>query len=310
MRIVCLTENTEGNRGCGTEHGLCFYIETGKHRVLMDTGASDLFLRNAEKLGVDLKSVDTVIVSHGHYDHGGGLPAFLEYNDKAAVYMQETAFGEYYSRKDEAKEPRYIGLDRTLAGNERIHLLNGDFRIDGELALFASIGSAFPNPSANRTLYRKAEDGLVMDDFAHEMCLAVFAEGKKILFSGCAHHGIQNILARWKELYHCDPDLVFSGFHMMKKGGYDEADITGMIDTAMALRESKTVFYTCHCTGELPYQAMKKILGNQLQYMHCGDELTLKQERKGTTYMKMHKVFAVATAVCFVITMITGYKKK
>ena len=310
MRIVCLSENTEGSRGCGIEHGLCFYIETKNHKLLFDTGASDLHIQNAERLGVDLQAVDTVILSHGHYDHGGGLLSFLELNDKAEVYMQKSAFGEYFSQKDETKEPRYIGLDPALKENTRIHLLEGDERLDGELAVFASIGNQYPIPSASRTLLQKTEEGYIPDDFVHEQCLCVFAEGKRILFSGCAHHGIRNILARYEALYHCQPDLVFSGFHMMKKGGYSEEDITGMIETALALSKMKTQFYTCHCTGELPYQAMKKIMDNQLQYIHCGDEIIVRNERKGTSYMKLHKIFSIATAVCFVITMITGYKKK
>ena len=78
MRIINLTENTLGRAGCLAEHGLCFYIETDNHRVLMDTGQTDLFRQNAEKLGVDLTAVDTVVLSHGHYDHGGGIPAFAE----------------------------------------------------------------------------------------------------------------------------------------------------------------------------------------------------------------------------------------
>ena len=78
MKIVNLIENTEGCSGCASEHGLSFYIETVKHKLLVDTGATDTFIRNAEILGVDLAAVDTVILSHGHYDHGGGLPAFVK----------------------------------------------------------------------------------------------------------------------------------------------------------------------------------------------------------------------------------------
>ena len=66
MRIINLVENTEGSAGCGVEHGLCFYIETEKHKLLMDTGQTDLLIGNAERLGIDLTLVDTVVLSHGH----------------------------------------------------------------------------------------------------------------------------------------------------------------------------------------------------------------------------------------------------
>ena len=75
MRIINLMENTKGAEGCVWEHGLSFYIETKKHKLLADTGASEAFLKNAVVLGIDLRRVDTVILSHGHYDHGGGLAA-------------------------------------------------------------------------------------------------------------------------------------------------------------------------------------------------------------------------------------------
>ena len=97
MRIINLVENTEGTSGCGVEHGLCFYIETEKHKLLMDTGQTGLLLENAEKLGIDLTQVDTVVLSHGHYDHGGGILPFAKINPTAKIYVPEAAFGEYYS---------------------------------------------------------------------------------------------------------------------------------------------------------------------------------------------------------------------
>ena len=75
----------------------------------MDTGQSDLFIKNAEKLGVDLTKVDTVVLSHGHYDHGGGILPFAEINPDAKIYVQASAFGEYYSI-DSKGQPHYIGL--------------------------------------------------------------------------------------------------------------------------------------------------------------------------------------------------------
>ena len=72
MIIKVLSENTAASDEFGCEHGLSLYVETGKHRLLFDTGASDLFAKNAARLGVELSAVDTAVLSHGHYDHGGG----------------------------------------------------------------------------------------------------------------------------------------------------------------------------------------------------------------------------------------------
>ena len=273
MKTVCLVENTEGSRGCGIEHGLSFYIETGTHRILMDAGADDLILKNAEILGADLKAVDTVILSHGHYDHGGGLPYFLSLNHTAKLYVQRSAFGPYYSMH--VSGPKYIGLPEVLQENEQTVLLNGSCEIDSSISLFADIPSDFPIPSANQRLKKKEGEEFIPDSFDHEQFPVIHEHGHHYLFSGCAHHGILNILTCFQKHYGCDPDAVFSGFHMMKKSGYSDADIHMITDTAEQLRKTKTIFYTGHCTGTEPYQIMKSILGDQLHYMHCGDEITL-----------------------------------
>ena len=78
-------EDTCGNDTCEFEHGLSIYVETRTHRLLVDTGASNKILTNAEKLGIDLSKVDTVILSHGHYDHSGGILPFYKINPKAKI---------------------------------------------------------------------------------------------------------------------------------------------------------------------------------------------------------------------------------
>ena len=90
MKIVNLIENTEGHSGCVAAHGLSFYVETEKHKLLLDLGPSEETIKNAERSGIDLPAVDTVILSHGHYDHSGGIIPFTKINDKALIYMQDT----------------------------------------------------------------------------------------------------------------------------------------------------------------------------------------------------------------------------
>lgn len=93
MKIINLVENTKKGE-CLNEHGLSFYVETKKHKLLIDTGASDMFIQNAECLGVDLTQIDTVILSHGHYDHSGGLLPFAKLNPSAKIYLKDTADGD------------------------------------------------------------------------------------------------------------------------------------------------------------------------------------------------------------------------
>ena len=91
MRIMNLVENELGESGCEAAHGLSFYVETDNHKLLFDSSPSELVIRNARKLGVDLTAIDTVILSHGHYDHSGGILPFVEINPRAKIYMQYNA---------------------------------------------------------------------------------------------------------------------------------------------------------------------------------------------------------------------------
>jgi 7,8-dihydropterin-6-yl-methyl-4-(beta-D-ribofuranosyl)aminobenzene 5'-phosphate synthase len=91
MKIITLVENTCGAENCIAEHGLSIYIETEKHKLLLDTGQTDAVVKNAEDLGIDLTAVDTVILSHGHYDHSGGILPFSELNHTAQIIMQKKA---------------------------------------------------------------------------------------------------------------------------------------------------------------------------------------------------------------------------
>jgi len=113
MRIRVLAENTTASEILCREHGLSLYVETRKHKFLFDTGASALFAENAAKMKIDLSEADFAVISHGHYDHGGGLKTFLNINDKAKVYLHQNAFQPCFDYKPNGSKA-YIGLDKTL----------------------------------------------------------------------------------------------------------------------------------------------------------------------------------------------------
>ncbi len=268
MRIVNLVENTPGVPGCGYEHGLSFYIETKKHKILADSGATDIFLHNAETLGIDLTAVDIMFLSHGHYDHGGGILAFSEVNRDARIYLKASAGEDYYHLKK--GEEKYIGIDKEILKLEQCVFVQGDLEIDDELFLYTDVSGARYPAAGNQKLKKRTAAGFVQDAFDHEQCLVITQDGKRILLSGCAHNGILNILDRYKEIYHSDPDMVISGFHLMKEGEYSPEDVLNIRDIAHELAGMDTVFYTGHCTGEEACGMMKEIMGEKLRVIHSG----------------------------------------
>ena len=208
MRIVCLIENSPGEPGCRLEHGLSVYLETERHRILADTGASDAFLHNAALAGVDLGAVDLLFLSHGHYDHAGGIPAFAAAYPGAEIYMQRTAGLDYYGLDPEGE--RYIGIDKSILELPRLHLLEGSMEVDEEVSILSGITGRRCWSKSNLRLMRRENGRMVQDSFDHEQALVVRQNGKYLLFSGCAHNGILNVLDRFRAVYGRDPDLVIS----------------------------------------------------------------------------------------------------
>lgn len=281
MKIINLIENTEDTIGCAFAHGLSFYIETAKHKVLVDLGPNEETLRNAAVLGIDLRAVDTVILSHGHYDHSGGIMPFASINRLAAIYMQSGAVGEYYADDGEAageKRFRYIGIDKEIANLPQVKFVKGDIVIDEELELFTIQSRTHHLPFTNRRLLVRQDGGFIRDDFTHEQFLVVKESDKKILISGCAHNGILSILDTYKEKYNGLPDAVISGFHLMVKREYTADELSEVRQIAKELNEYPIKYYTCHCTGITAYEEMKKILGNKFCYVHSGNEIVLLHE--------------------------------
>lgn len=267
MKIITLMEDTLGKTEAKAEHGLSFYIETNRHKILADTGASDLTWENARLLGVDVSNVDTVFISHGHYDHTGGLLDFGRKYPDAVIYMQKSALGAYYHGE------RYIGVDRQILELPQLCLIEGNCVIDQELELFSGITGRKYWPESNRELTEKAGEGKIQDQFLHEQCLVIRQEDGMVLISGCAHNGILNILDTFEQLYHTYPKRVISGFHMSKKTAYTEQDKKMIEDTAKQLYQYPTVFYTGHCTGQFAFDLMKEIMGNRLIQLHTGEEI-------------------------------------
>ena len=268
MKIITLVENTSEKEECFAEHGLSIYIETEKHKLLLDTGQTDAVVKNAETLGIDLAAVDTVILSHGHYDHSGGILPFSKLNRTAKIVMQRKAAEPHYNGE------RYLGIDTDILKLPNVRLIDSDIRLDDELFLFSGIKGRRCYPQGNKMLSCLKDGVKTEDDFAHEQCLVITQNGKHWLLSGCAHNGILNILDRYGELFGNEPDYVVSGFHMMKRDAeHTEEEKAVIIQTAHELSQMKTVFYSGHCTGIPAFELMKKFMGDKLIAMHSGEQI-------------------------------------
>lgn len=263
LKIITLMEDNLCGDNLIAEHGLSLYIETPKHKLLVDTGQSDKTWENAKAKGIDLSKVDTVILSHGHYDHSGGLMTFALMNPNAAIYLRENAGGEYYSY--EGGKEKYIGIDKNILHLPNIHLVCGNSKIDEELSLFTGVKKIRFAPKGNKRLHERKGDEYIQDTFSHEQYLVIkYDTDRYALISGCAHNGILNIMDAFRELYGVEPSLVISGFHMIQKS-YTDDDLQEIREVARELSCMDTVFYTGHCTGKVAYDTLKEIMGDKLK---------------------------------------------
>lgn len=272
MKITSITENTS-SKALPVEHGLSLYIEKeDSGKVLFDMGQSNLFARNAEALSLPVADISVAVVSHGHYDHGGGLKTFLQENTKAKVYIHQDAFLPHYSLRETGL--RYIGLDVSLQANERLVHCDRQTVIDDTMMLFADVQGSCCYPIGNKLLFGPSETA--NDDFRHEQNLLIEEGGRLVLFAGCAHRGIVNILRRAEELAGRTPTHVFAGMHLVKSGMSPAEEYSFIANLATELQKyENTKFYTMHCTGEQQYQSLKSLMGSQIAYLSCGDSVTI-----------------------------------
>lgn len=257
MKITALVENTSAV-GLPSEHGLSLFVETAGRRFLFDMGQSDLFARNADALGIDLGTVDFAVLSHGHYDHGGGLRTFLARNGHAPVYMSRYAFEPHYNGTE-----KYIGLDQDFKASDRVIFVDEERKIADGITVYACHDAPKVMDFGACGLNMIQGGKMLADDFRHEQYLLAEENGKRILFSGCSHRGILNIEGWFR------PDVLIGGFHFSKLPLDDT-----LAGYARALDAWPTAYYTGHCTGVEQYRFMKARM-KDLHYLSAGESIEI-----------------------------------
>ncbi len=257
MKISVLVENTSECDSFSCEHGISLYIETENVRILFDTGQSEAFAGNAVKAGIHLENTDFAVLSHGHYDHGGGLPRFLAINHKAPVFLHKDAFGQHYNKE------KYIGLDPAIRKSDRLVFTDGTFPVRENITLCTIDNSLLRYPIEPHGLSVKIQDKTFPEDFRHEQYLIIEENGKKILFSGCSHKGIINIISFFR------PDIMIGGLHF-KDIPIDKDGCIRLQQYAQCLASYPIQYYVGHCTGKAQYEYIQPFFHGNISYIRTG----------------------------------------
>ena len=263
FRITTLVENCVYGKGLCAEHGLSLHIQAGERKVLLDTGASDLFVRNARILGIDLTTIDYLVLSHGHNDHTGGLRYFMNANKKAEIICKKEIFQHKYKNEIEngIAHPENLDLSRFHPIEEISEIVPGLF-VCPQLKITDKKDTHFEN------FFTKVDNHIIADTFEDELAIAL-KNGKNLsILSSCSHRGITNIIQSVQEAFPKSTlKLVLGGFHIHT--AVDEK--FEIISTFLGINLPKRLG-VCHCTGVDKYALFQQQFKDRVFYNFTGHE--------------------------------------
>ena len=277
MRITTLIENKASTSDSGliSEWGLSLHIAYNGHSILFDSGASGSFADNAKRLSVNVDTVEVMVLSHHHFDHGDGLRRFIELNSTAHVYLAKAPDGDCYIKILRFFK-KYIGLDKAIISEypDRFVTVNKTIEILPDVFVFPHILSSHPKPIGNKQIYLKNGGKLIPDNFAHEIVMAIKDNGKLVIFTGCSHNGILNMVDTVAKEFEGVPiKAVIGGFHLVASppfnfmaGSKHEVEDLGK----SVLNYPIGMTYTGHCTGTKAFEVLKSVMGNQIKNIQTG----------------------------------------
>ena len=247
IRITVLVENSVHRQGLVAEHGLSFHVQCGERSLLFDTGQTDLAVINAETLRIPLERVEAIVLSHGHYDHTGGVPAVLNVAPNALIYLHPGAFAKKFSRS--SGQSRQIGMSDCVAQAIR-HRAGGFIETPGRTEIMEGIFATGEIPRA--TTYEDTGGAFYLDatgtrpdPLADDQALVIDLGRSVVLLLGCAHSGVVNTLDYVRHLTggkHVS--ALIGGMHLGSAG--DER----IQQTIAYLRDAQLeMLAPAHCTG-------------------------------------------------------------
>ncbi len=276
LKVHILTENTVRKPGMYAEHGLSLWIEKDDRRILFDTGQSSVFIHNAKIMRIDLTKVDFIILSHGHYDHSGGLAQLSLKGNNFSVYGHPDLFQKKFARISSIHgTTREIGVPWKPSDldwlNGKIIYNRKPYRIDNEIMISGEILCLNDFEKVSNKFLVQKENGIIQDKMLDEQVLIIEENDGIAVFLGCSHPGVVNCLGYVQRLFpYKKIILLVAGMHL---------------ETVSSIRLQKTIEHIIrmdiekvvplHCTGFKATYEMKRILGDRCLICSVGDTIEI-----------------------------------
>lgn len=269
IRVTVLVDNRAAE-GLLLEHGLSMWIEAGGLRILFDTGQGGALAGNARKLEIPLEKTDLLVLSHGHFDHAGGVAELLELAPRARVVLHPRALSERYSRHP-GKPARAIGMPPPA--RQALERLPADRVVRADRPLEIAPGLGVTGPVPRETDYEDSggpffldAEGREADPFPDDQALWLRSARGLVVCAGCSHAGLVNTL-RHARRAGGEPALsaVLGGFHLL------QADARRLGRTLDALETlSPGILAPGHCTGDAATRALRDRFGDRVSPLEAG----------------------------------------
>jgi 7,8-dihydropterin-6-yl-methyl-4-(beta-D-ribofuranosyl)aminobenzene 5'-phosphate synthase len=274
ITITTLVDNT-ASENLASEHGLSFWIEYNNKHILFDTGQSDIILKNSELLGINLAETDAIVISHGHYDHTGGLATVLEVAPKAPVYVHPAAFNLKFSRKNNTNKA--IGISDSTkqrilekADNGEVIWTEGPAQVTEGLFITGQIPriTDFEDVPASFFIDKNCQKTDTLPDDQ-----AMFLDSPKgiVVILGCAHAGVVNTLDYVAKLSGQDHIFaVIGGMHLLSASA---ERIKHTVDTFRRYNIQR--IGPAHCTGNNTIEKFKEAFAERCFICSAGKRIHL-----------------------------------
>ena len=252
--------------GLKQQWGLSLFIEYGDRKILLDTGGSDLFLRNYAKLGLDISDVDYGVLSHAHCDHANGIPAFFEHNSKAKFYISENAAPDCYGKLLFVRF--YCGIPKTMLDDhsDRIVKVSDIYKLTDGAFIVPHRKGGYPDIGKKGHMLRKTKSGFVPDDLCHEQSLVLETDKGLVILNSCSHSGPGIIVDEVREAFPGKHICGYlGGLHLWNSPDND------IRKAAHELMDAGIEYIgTGHCTKDRAFRILKEELGDKTEQFRTG----------------------------------------